>query len=206
MGYKEHFILSLAATAITTLILGVFVLLQNRKNKLFLTFSLYSLSISWWCFAQIGNVYGPSLEASWFWARFEHIGVIFIPTLLLHFTILLLDLKERGLLLRACYAISTSIAATFPTSLISPSAEKKVNGLINFGEPGVLYPFILAFFVCLTIYCLFKIFKVYKSSTGTRKTQLGILFWSSLVGYLGGSFSFALVYDISIYPFNPFGS
>jgi len=206
MGYKEHFILAMASTAITTLLLGIFVLIQDRKNKLFLTFSLYSFSISWWCFSQIGNVYGPSLEASWFWARFEHIGVIFIPTLFLHFTILLLGLKNRGALLRTCYVISAIIAATFPTNLISPNAEKKVEGLINFGEPGVLYPFILLFFISLTIYCLTKIVKAYVNSDGNRKIQLGLLFWSSLIGYIGGSGNFLLVYDISIYPLNPFGT
>ncbi|MBL7069309.1 MAG: GAF domain-containing protein [Candidatus Omnitrophica bacterium] len=206
MGYKEHFILALAATAITTLILGIFVIFQDRKNKLFLAFSLYSLSISWWCFSQIGNVYGPSLEASWFWARFEHIGVVFIPTFFLHFTVLLLGLKNKGMLLKVCYLISAVTASTFPTSLISPSAEKKVNGLINFGEPGIIYPFILIFFALLTVYCLIKIFTAQRQATGSRKTQLGILFWSSVIGYIGGSFNFFLVYDISVYPLNPFGT
>jgi len=207
MGYKEHFILALLVTAITTLLLGIFVVFQDKKNKLFLTFSLYSLSISWWCFAQAGNVYGPSLELSSFWARFQHIGVIFIPTFFLHFTILLLDLKYKRALLNACYVISASIALlSLPTNLVSPYAEKKVEGSINFGDPGVLYPFILLYFALVTIYCLIQIFRFYYQAYGKRKTQLGILFYSSIIGYIGGSANFFLVYDISINLLNPFGT
>jgi len=135
MGYKEHFIISMAFTGITTFILGILVYLKKRKNKINITFGLYSWSISWWILTQIGNVYGPSLETSWFWARVEQMGVIFIPTFFVHFVIALLELNRKWLL-RLCYTFSTIIAILSPTTkLISPRAERKF-GVINFGEPG----------------------------------------------------------------------
>ncbi|MCM8787017.1 MAG: hypothetical protein NC935_03085, partial [Candidatus Omnitrophica bacterium] len=205
MGYKEHFIISLAFTGITTLILGIFVYFRNRHNKINTTFALYSISIAWWSLTQIGNVYGPSLETSWFWAKIEQSGVVFIPTFFVHFIIVLLGLKKKWLL-RFCYIFSTIIAILSPTtSLISPRAERKF-GIINFGEPGPLYPLLIIFFVFCVVYSLRKLLLAYKESTGARRNQLKYLLWSSVIGYIGGGANFLLVYDISIYPLNPFGT
>jgi len=204
-GYAYHFILSLAVTGVTTLLLGVFVLAQNKKSKLFLTFSLYSLSISWWCLLQVGNVYGPTPEVSAFFAKYQHIGVVFIPALFLHFVYQLLDLRSRKFV-HLSYAISIFFLLFVPTHFLSPGSERKVNDLIFFGEPGVLYPFIIAYFVLATMYGLLLVFQGMRNAIGLRKTQLEILFWSSLIGYLGGSANFILVYDISVYPLNPFGT
>jgi signal transduction histidine kinase/uncharacterized membrane protein len=205
MGYKENFIISMAFTGITTLFIGFFVYYRIAKNKTNITFALYSWSISWWSLTQIGNVYGPSLEASWFWARMEQIGVVFIPTFFVHFVLTLLRLNRRRLL-RFCYAFSLIIAILSPTtSLLSPRAERKFD-VINFGEPGFLYPVLILFFIVFIVYGLWKLLEAYKESTGAKKNQLKYLLWPSMIGYLGGAANFLLVYDINIYPLNPFGT
>ncbi|MCX5699413.1 MAG: ATP-binding protein [Candidatus Omnitrophica bacterium] len=204
-NYKLNFIIAMAFTGIATLLLGLFIYFKNGRNKVNLTFALYSLSISWWSLTQIGNVYGPSLEASWFWARIEQVGVVFIPTFFLHFVVVFIGLK-REWLLRLCYAFSIIIAfLSLTTTLICPRAEYKF-GLINFGDPGPLYFLIIVFFgICVT-YSLWKLLELYKISTGFKKNQLKYLLFPSLLGYLGGASSFLLVYDVNIYPLNPFGT
>jgi len=205
MGYKEHFIMSMLFTGITTLLLGAFVYLNNKRNKINITFALYSFSIAWWSLAQIGNVYGPTLEISWFWARVEQMGVVFIPTFFVHFIVVFLSLNKK-LLLRFCYVFSTLIAILSPTtSLITPRAERKFNA-INFGEPGPLYPLLILFFAISTIYCLWKLFESYKSSAAVQKNRLKYLLGSSILGYIGGSANFFLVYNINLYPLTPFGT
>jgi len=205
MGYIGQFIIAMVFTGSTTFVLGIFVYLKGRRNKINITFALYSLSISWWSLTQIGNVYGPTLEDSLFWARIEQMGVVFIPTFFLHFIAALLNLR-RPYLLRFCYCFSGIIAALSPTTtLISPEAERKF-GLINFGEPGLLYPLIILFFVLSVTYALYSLFKAYKNSAGARRNQLKYLLWPSVLGYLGGGANFLLVYDINAYPFNPFGT
>ncbi len=206
MGYAQHFLLSLAVTGVTTLLLGIFVLAQDKKNKLFLTFSLYSLSISWWCLLQIGNVYGPTPKISAFFAKYQHIGVVFIPTFFLHFVYQLLSVGKRRYVLYLSYLTSFFFLLFVPTNILSPGSERKVNDQIYFGEPGPIYPFVIAFFVLCTIYGLVLVYRGINESAGLRKKQLQILFWSSLLGYLGGSANFILVYDISVYPLNPFGT
>jgi hypothetical protein len=205
LGYREHFILSLLVTGIVVFGLGIFVFLRNIKKEVNVTFALYSFSISWWCFTQIGNVYGPTLELSWFWARVEQSGVVFIPTFFIHFVIAFLGLKEKRKVLKFCYIFSTLFALLFGTNLLARSAERKFN-VINFGEPGILYPILITYFIAGTAYGLYELFKRYRISTGNFRNQLKYLCWSSLFGYLGGSSSFLLVYNISIPVLNPFGT
>jgi len=172
MGYREHFILSLTITGIATLFLGLFVFFKSRTNRTNLIFSFYSFSITWWSLTQIGNIYGPSLRASLFWARIEQVGVVFIPTLFLHFVVNFLNLKNKKPLLIFSYIFSFTMAVLSPfTDLISPNAEIKF-GLINFGNPGILYHPLFVFFVILTMYCLYELFIELKKSHDIKKKQI----------------------------------
>lgn len=206
MGYKEQFILSMAFTGIVTLILGFFVFFQNVKNKLYIIFSLYSLSIAWWSLTQIGTVYGPSLESSWFWSRVEHIGVAFIPTLFLHFVISFLDLKNKKWMLFLSYVISIIFVSAIPIKLIISNTSRKHADLIFYGNPGPFYTPLVIFFITIICYCLWKLFNEYNNSRGVRRSQLKYLCWGSLFGYIGGSANYFLVYDISIPILNPYGT
>ena len=195
----------MAITGGVVFCLGAFVLLKNIKREVNVVFACYSFSIVWWCFTQIGNVYGPTLGDSWFWARIEQSGVVFIPTFFIHFVIAFLDLRKKRKILIPCYIFSALFALLFPTNLLARAAERKFGG-INFGEPGVLYPFLIVYFVLGTAYGLYELFKRYRVAKGNLKNQLKYLCWSSLLGYFGGSASFLLVYDISIPVLNPFGT
>ncbi|MCM8771442.1 MAG: hypothetical protein NC936_06250, partial [Candidatus Omnitrophica bacterium] len=206
MGYREHFILALAFSSITTFFLGLFVYFKNKKSRTNITFGLFCLSIAWWSGTQIGNVYGPTLEASWFWARIEQIGVVFIPTFFLHFVFSFLEIKDKKWLLRFCYLFSIIIAILSPTtSLISPRAERKF-GIINFGEPGPLYGVLVAFFVICIIYGIHRLYKACLYSTGAKRNQLKYLLVAYIIGYFGGAANFFLVWDINIPILNPFGT
>ena len=195
----------MAVTGLVVLCLGIFVFIKNMKKEVNIAFALYSLSISWWCFTQIGNVYGPTLGDSWFWARIEQSGVVFIPTFFIHFVIAFLGLQKKRKILKPCYLFSSIFALLFPTNLLARTAERKFE-TINFGEPGILYPILILYFIVGTIYGLYELFRRYKTAKGNLKNQLKYLCWSSLLGYLGGSASFLLVYDISIPVLNPFGT
>ena len=204
-GYKEHFIFALAFASFTTFILGIFVYLRGKGKKIKLIFALYSFSISWWSGTQIGNIYGPTLEASGHWARVEQMGVVFIPTLFLHFVFTFLGMT-RKLLLRFCYIFSFVFALLSPTTkLISPGAERKF-GVINFGNPGPLYGMLVAFFVICVVYGIYLLVRAYLNSTGSRRNQLKYLWLSYVVGYLGGAPNFFIVWNVNIPIVNPYGA
>lgn len=202
-----NFVIVLWLTAITTFLLGIFVLVKNLRNIVNKTFAFYSFSISWWSFSEIWGIVCDKKSTALTWTRIEQVGVFFIPTLFIHFVISLLNIKNKKWLLRFAYCCSIVFAILCYTPLmIADSVPNPVPYVKYFGSPGLAYHFAILFFVVLTIYGLSKLYSTYRLSYGARRNQLKYLFWSSLIGYTGGAANFFLVYDISIPTWNPFGT
>jgi signal transduction histidine kinase len=72
-------------------------------------------------------------------------------------------------------------------------------------EPGAFYLPSLLFFLAYVTYGLYKLFKAYYAFSGIKANQTKYLFWGSLFGYMGGSLNFLWVFNIRLYPLNPFG-
>src|SRR5690242_18333026 len=75
--------------------LGITVLFRERGSKVSLAFCLLTISIATWLLS-IGAVYATLHEplALW-WAKAQHLGVAFIPSLVLLFTLVILQRLEE---------------------------------------------------------------------------------------------------------------
>ncbi|MDD5610076.1 MAG: histidine kinase N-terminal 7TM domain-containing protein [Candidatus Omnitrophica bacterium] len=207
MGFLYiNFVVVLWVTAITTLLLGAFVLIRNYQHIVNKTFAFYSFSISWWSFCEIWGIACDKKSTALTWTRIEQIGVFFIPTFCIHFVISLLNIKNKKWLLQIAYFFSTIFAILSFTPLMMADSVKTVPYVKYFGTPGLAYHFAILFFIILCGYVLIKLYSAYKSSSGARRNQLKYLFWSSLFGYFGGGANFLLVYGISLPFINPFGT
>lgn len=196
---------ALLATSIATFIIGVFVYFKNKKIHLNQIFALYSLSIATWSLGQGLHSIAPNITICLFWARLSHVGVVFIPTLFLHFVFTLLGIlkNKRKILISAYFISSFFLFFNLFTKLYIPAAVPKFS-LKYYIEPGFFYPFSVVFFAMCAVYGLYELFKALLRSAGIRHNQLKYLYWSSLFGYIGGGLNFLFVFDICIYPINPF--
>lgn len=203
-----NFIVSLWLTFLTTLLLGLFVFLRNRKNIVNKTFAFYCFSIAWWSFCQIWLIACDKKLTALTWTRIEQVGVFFIPTFFVHFVISLLDIKHRKWLLKVAYSISVFFAILCPTPLMMSDVMPKasVPYVKYFATAGMAYHFAILYFVIMVIYGLNKLYSIYKNSDGAKQNQLKYLLLSSLLGYFGGAANFLLVYGINIPFLNPFGT
>lgn len=138
-------------------------------------------------------------------ARTEKIGVFFIPTFFLHFTISFLGIKNKKWLIRSAYLCSFIFAGFCHTKYMIPTATPRFYAKY-FASPGILYHFAVLFFIMCVTYCLIKLFAEYKKSSGIKRNQLEYLWWSLILGYVGGGANFLLTYGISIPFLNPFGT
>jgi len=85
-----------AVVAGLNLLLGSYVLLRDRRERLNQVFFLISLCFAVWAFAFAFWPSAPTKSHAWFWFRFSAIGWTLTPSLLLHFLILL-SRRERYL-------------------------------------------------------------------------------------------------------------
>jgi signal transduction histidine kinase len=203
-----NFVVSLWLTAIVTLAMGIFVLIRNPKNTVNKTFAFYSFAIAWWSFCQIWLIACDKKLTALIWTRIEQVGVFFIPTFFVHFVISLLNIKNKRRFLVVSYSLSIIFAFLCATPLMIADAIPKetVKYVKYFATAGFAYHFAILFFVIIILHGLTWLYKEYKSSLGAKKNQLKYLFWSSLIGYVGGATNFLLVYGISIPFLNPFGT
>ena len=139
------------------------------------------------------------------WVRIAQVGVFFIPTTFIHFIVCLLDLKVKRSILAIGYTISFLFASLCPTSLMIADAVPRFF-MHHYATPGLVYPVaVLYFFVCV-IYGLYHLYRAYASSTGTKRNQMKYLFYSSLMGYVGGGANFLPVFNVYIPFLHPFGT
>jgi signal transduction histidine kinase len=197
MSYQTHFAVSLSLTSLTTILLGIFVFASKRESQLGKIFFLYCLSISWWSFFQIIHMTSAEEDRALLWAQVMEAGAFFIPTFYIHFIRTFLNLKTARPILAIVYLLSTIFAAlSFTPYMISGAGPKFYFSAVM--VPGPLYSLAVIFFVILVAYGSLLLFRSYINSDGIKRTQLGYLFWSSLVGYMGGSANFLYVFDVNV--------
>ncbi|MFA6217126.1 MAG: ATP-binding protein [Candidatus Omnitrophota bacterium] len=205
----NNFAISTLLTSLTTLFLALFVFIKNPKAKLNRIFALYSFSISIWSFFVSIHGFTRNQETSIFAAHALHIGAAFIPVTFVHFVLVFLNDMITPLkkwLLRLMYFIAcVSVAAGF-TSLFVKNVTPRHNVLYLMTPGGIWYHLFVFYFAACVAYGLLRLFLEYIHSKGLRHNQMKYLFWSSLFGFIGGVNNFLIIYDLDIFPLNPYGT
>ncbi|MBI5745608.1 MAG: GAF domain-containing protein [Nitrospirae bacterium] len=192
-------------TAFATFLLGIFVFLEKKRERLGIIFFLYCFSISWWSFFELIMATSSNRENAIFWGKLMQAGDIFLPTLFVHFIVILLDLSLERWKLIALYSISSFFSILCFTPLLISDAQP--SDFVPFMiKAGPLYLPMVVFFGLCVFYGHLKLYKAYTSSVSYKRNQLSYLLWSSVFGYIGGSLNFLLVFDIYIPLLNEYGT
>lgn len=206
MSLLNHYVIALLTTSCALVILAPFVYFKGRNKAVNITFTLYSLCIVIWGLGQAYHNSATDRITAIFWARYFHAGVIFISTAFVHFTLTLLGIDAlKRKLIRALYITSFVFLFLDFTPLFIPDAVPKFS-LNYYWTIGPVYLPFLIFWFGSVVYALYKLHKAYHSEVGMKRNQLRYLYWSTLFGYVGGSSNYLPVFNIHLYPFNPFGT
>ncbi len=205
----NNFAISALLTSLTTLFLALFVFIKNPKAKLNRIFTLYSLCIAVWSFFVSIHGFTRNQATSLFAAHALHIGAASIPVTFVHFVMVFLNdiiTPFKKWLLRLMYAIAcVSVTAGF-TPLFVKEVTARHNVLYLMKPGGIWYHLFVFYFAACVSYGLYRLFLEYIRSKGLRHNQMKYLFWSSLFGFIGGVNNFLIIYDIDIFPLNPYGT
>lgn len=203
-----NFIVALWTTAITTFLLGFFILSKDKRSLVNRVFFFYSFSIFFWSFSEIWGIACTQKMTALIWTRVEQVGVFFIPTLFVHFVFSLLQINNRKWILKTAYFLSAlfGILSATPFMIADSVPVPSIPYVRRFGTPGVVYHFAILYFVGMVIYGLYQLYKAYGTSIGVENSRLKYVFWGSVFGYLGGASNFLLVYGIGVPFLTPFGT
>ncbi len=199
----DHFILSARVTFFTTAALGIFVLLNGRwRIRHYAIFSFYCFAISFWClfvslfnstFEDPGLVYGRTL----------HVFAVFIP--ISFFLFIESFLQKNFAVKKLLFVIVAGLLAAdlFSNFLITGVTH---HPQYSFPTPGVLYPLFVVYFALVTLAGIVVLFLEYRKTTGRKRDQLKYLLFFSIIGYIGGTKNFLILFDWHLFPIYPYGT
>ena len=201
--YLANFLAGLLLTAASALALGFFVFLTAPGHRLNQIYALFCAAIFLWSAFESWLVVAPTAPLALLFERIEHLGVVYIPVLFLHYALLLAE-KSAPRSLKANYLIATGFALLLPTNLIVNGLDGRPElGLRYFVEPGIGYWVMMLWFF-VPVSCGFhRLWYAYRTATGARKNQLKYVFWGGLIGFFGGCGNYLYVYDVELPWFNP---
>ncbi|MDD5067675.1 MAG: histidine kinase N-terminal 7TM domain-containing protein, partial [bacterium] len=199
---ESFYNLSAIFTAVSVIILGLFVFFKNTQSAVNRSYLVFMLSFALWSFALfLCQINGDDPEKALLWNRILHTGATLIPlTVLAHFLIFLgIFNKRKGLMIVLALYTVIIVVLDLATPLI-------IKGMIPkwyfrlWPVPGPLYPaFLLLFFFCFT-YSILLVYFGFLKATGLRRSQLKLYLMAVLIASSGGSANYFLFYNIRVHP------
>lgn len=196
----DYFTISSVINAVTSFGLCALVLFKNRKSDLTRSFSLFSFCVGFWSTNHFLAFSIQNAASALFFHRLLMAGAIFIPTTYFHFVCVLLDIESKyKKLIIGNYIASCIFLSSVFTPLFITGVSKKL--FFNYFEnPGILYHPFLVMFLSLTIFSHVLLYNGFRKTKGLKSKQIQYIFIGTVIGFIGGSTSFFLVYNIPIPP------
>ena len=198
------FTISSFFTAAASIILGLFVLSKNWKQKTNFLWFLTTLAVSIWSFSLGMEVISSDYGTAFLWNKILNIGAIFIPVFFYHFvsTIIGVAKKEKWLIISAYFfAVVLLSLFNFFTSFFVKGVPPKA-GFNYWIEVGPLYYLFFAFFVLYMFRIGYILLKNRKTAVGVEKAQINYILLSLVFGFGGGVTNFfPQIIGSNIFPF-----
>src|SRR2546426_7534855 len=182
-------------------ILGIVALLRERGSKVSLAFFGLTMSVAIWLFSA-GVLYSTLDEPlALRWAKVEHLGVVIIPSLVLRFT---LAIVQRVHELRAIAWGSLALSGLFYCSILA--SDRFITGVYHsawgyYPRYGPLsWPFLVFFFGLLFGSLRLLQMQLIRSTRVIHQRRIKALLVALAVAYLGVVDSLP-AYGIHVYPF-----
>lgn len=191
----------LLISAILGFFSAILIFAKNRKSKANTIFALVWISGAIWFLGYFLMGISSNANTALLFSKLAYVGVIFIPAFFYHFTIVFLDYKNKGNIIKLVYLqILIFVAALFGSDFLISGIRKYFYGFHPFR--GIIHPAFLVFFITLFVNCLIKFYKACKakksvSSLDYNRTRYMLVAWA--VASIG-ALDFIADYGIEYYP------
>lgn len=186
------------------------VMLAFSRSRLHILWALFCISVCIWGAGAyfIGKATDP--ETARLWWQITHVGIAFIPALFADFVHTFVR-RRRPVLISGIYMLATFFAtASLTSDLLVDQMRFVFDEFYYDSPPALLYPLFTLYFFGLTIFSHYILFRTYQTNAAQEKpneveqSKIRYFFMATLVGFVGGGFSFLPVYGIDVYPITNF--
>ena len=188
-------------SGILTLLLGLFVLGKNRKLRLNQVFFFFALSCTIWLLGSFMMLKSKTDEEAIFWDRIVYIGVVFIPTLSYHISLLFTKTRNRKYLLFAGYFLSSLFFILSRTDYFVTDLYKYSWGFHT--QARFFHHIFLIFFIVYFVLFFLNVYRFYRKTKAVERSQAAYFLLASFLMFLS-SLAFLSAYGINLPPFSYF--
>ena len=202
------FTLSSILQFLFSVLIATFVLWKGGGRKITKILSIFCLAVSFWGIGSAQASMSHSLNNVRFWWQVAYIGVPFTSVLYLHFVLTFLNINRKYLL-----ALGYGLASFFVLFNV-------FFGNIFLGDFRYVFnqffwhdwipnknPIFLAFliyFYLLPFYGFWLLYRSYRTAEGAFRQQLKYFIAGSIIGWLGTTGCYIVVFHIDLYPYSNF--
>ncbi|MCX5909525.1 MAG: hypothetical protein NTY64_20735, partial [Deltaproteobacteria bacterium] len=185
--------LLLTIAAIACFLVGFFVYPKKKSDPILKTFSWVFFCVAAWNVEMAGLIGASDEKMAVIWGKIFRHGLLFLPPLLLHFTVLFVGPPERirrtRKLLGGFYGVSIIWAVMNWTSALTGEAVASPSGFRI--RPGPLYlPFILQFMAAILL-SFFFIIRGFMGADRYQRHRLKYFFLAMAVSLFWGLLNFS---------------
>ena len=145
------FALSGLLILITSLSLGILVLIKTPNNFTNRLWAYFNFAIALWGLGayKMGSTHDP--QSAFLWCKISHIGIILLPVFDLHFSHYYLEVKNKRLI-NLIYLIGLFFLITLLSGHLVPPVKYMFNSLYYPNNPSIVYILFAFFWVSTVVY------------------------------------------------------
>ncbi len=205
MTLLNVFAISGLVNALIVLVLGIFIIFHNWRDKTNRLYFLIVMAICLWSLSYWRWLSSSDELSALFWVRLLSVGSTLIPVFYFHWIASLLKFEKKEKTTIWLVYILGGLFLLFSFSDLFVSGVQQKLFFPFWPNPGILYHFYLfAFYICLVIYSGVLLVRTYKISFGEDKKRMVYLLGGSIIAFGGGLSNFFLWYNIPIAPYGNF--
>ncbi|MCM8824484.1 MAG: hypothetical protein NC822_07440, partial [Candidatus Omnitrophica bacterium] len=185
---------------VTAIVISLIVFLSRKKSKANKIFAIFSFSVAYWSLLYFIWLTTTNKEWAEFYLRSCMIGVLFMPSLFVHFVVSFLNLKINKKFILGNYVLSFLFTLTVYTSLYA----KDIGRYLVFRywlHTGPIFHLALIHFGTVVLYSFYLMLRSIKKEKGIFRNQILYIFIGTAIGYISGVTNFFCWYRINIPPF-----
>lgn len=205
---QAYYSLSALLNLITSVVLISIVLKTNPKPLANRIFNIFMALIGFWSLFYFLWLNANDMKLADFYLKTCMIGVIFMPSVFVHFIISLLKQESKPLLKQKSnnrpliignYIISALLAFTVYTPLFAKEGGP-FNVFKYWAIPGPIFPLHLAHFLLNFLYSFYLILYLIKKRDDVFRSQDLYAFIGIIIGFIGGATNYLYWYRVPILP------
>jgi two-component system NtrC family sensor kinase len=201
MTLRDIFITSGLYSFLTTVLLGLFVLLYDRKNPLNIFYGIFALTVGGWSIgSSLENLIKDETTALWA-LRGCYLYAVILPSVFIHFTHIVTGVAQvNRKSLIASYCISLLLIPFVFTDFFIEGFAVIEPYEFRITKPGPVYYVFLVFFSIVCARILILMYAAANKTSGIQRKQLQYFFIAHAIAIMAGIDYFSRVLQIVHFP------